>query len=186
MPILPAEPSLYPDQLFEQIPAVTEGDRSWRVLHTKPRQEKSLARQFRDAQQPFFLPMVSRRLTIRGRSLKSYLPLFGGYCFILANEQERLRALTTHRVVRVLEVLDQERLWRDLHQVHQLIETGAPITPEGRLVPGTPVEIRQGPLTGLSGVILRNGTKRRFVVQVDFIQQGASIELEDYMLTPIT
>ena len=70
-----------------------------------------------------------------------------------------------------LKVPDQERLWSDLRQIRQLIETGAPITPEDRLQTGMPVEIRSGPLTGLRGTIQRTASGRRFVVQVDFIQR---------------
>jgi transcriptional antiterminator RfaH len=183
MPILPREPSLYPEQLFQDLaPAQTEG-RLWRVLHTKPRQEKSLARQLRKAELPFYLPLIPRRSMIRGRLMTSYIPLFTGYCFVLASEKERIKALATRRVVRALEVPDQQKLVDDLQQVFRLIELGAPITPEGRLVPGAAVEIRVGPLAGLKGVILRTAKQQRFVVQVDFIQQGASVELADYMIT---
>jgi transcription antitermination factor NusG len=182
MPILPAEPAQFPESLFNDLsPFDTEG-RLWHVLHTKPRQEKSLARQLHGGELPFYLPLIPRRTPSRGRMRTSFLPLFPGYCFVLVNDRERVRVLTTNRVVRSLEVSDQPKLWEDLRQVHRLIESGAPVTPEGRLVPGTLVEIRSGPLTGLKGIIIRNAKQRRFVVQVDFIQRGASVELEDYML----
>jgi hypothetical protein len=182
MPILPAEPSVFPDQLFADPAALPTAERHWRVLHTKPRQEKSLARQLRQAEVPFYLPLIARRSKIRGRLMTSFIPLFTGYCFLLSNEKERVKALATHRVVNALEVADQGKLWHDLQQIHRLIETGAPITPEGQLVPGTPVEIRSGPLAGLQGIIIRAGNQRRFVIQVDFIHRGASVEVEEYML----
>jgi len=182
MPILPAEPSVYPGQLFGDQAAPQMDGRLWHVLHTKPRQEKSLARQLRQSELPFFLPLIARRAMRRGRLQTSYLPLFTGYCFLLASEKERIKALATNRIVRALQVPDQGKLWEDLQQIHRLIETGAPITPEGRLIPGALVEIRSGPLTGMKGVIVRTAKAKRFVVQVDFIQRGASVELEDYML----
>ena len=76
-------------------------------------------------------------------------------------------------------------MWSDLRQINQLIASGAPITPEERLTPGVSVEIRSGPLAGLKGKILRTASGRRFVVEVDFIQQGASVLLEDYCLTTV-
>jgi transcriptional antiterminator RfaH len=154
----------------------------WWVLHTRPRQEKCLARQLYEARLPFYLPQVARRTLCRGRLLTSHVPLFPSYCFVLADEQQRIRALQSQRVVRTLEVADQERLWGDLRQVQRLIATGAPITPEGQLVAGAVVEIRTGPLAGLRGVIVRQAKQRRFVIQVDFIQRGASVELDDFML----
>jgi transcriptional antiterminator RfaH len=183
MPILAAEPSTFPAELFsDPVTSPVEG-RRWRVAHTKPRQEKALARQMLAAQMGFYLPLIERRTPIRGRLVNSYLPLFGGYCFVLANERERVQALATQRVVRLIEVADQERLWADLRQIHQLIASGLPVTPEGQLVPGATVEIRTGALAGLKGVIVKAAKQRRFVVQVDFIQQGASVELADFMIT---
>jgi transcriptional antiterminator RfaH len=185
MPLLPPEPNLFPDDLFAGPPAeVPDLGRVWWVLHTKPRQEKSLARQLLRARLPFYLPVVSRRCLVRQRILQSHVPLFAGYVFLLADRSERLNALTTGRIVRTLEVFDQQGLWHDLGQVYRLIASGAPVTPEARLAPGTPVVIRTGPLAGLRGRILRTASGQRFVVQVDFIQQGASVLLDDFCLAP--
>lgn len=181
MPILAPETDLYPDQLLGDFPCDPEG-RAWWVLHTRPRQEKSLARQLLERQVPFFLPLIPRRNRLRGRIVTSHKPLFTSYVFLWGNQHERLTALATHRVVMSLAVPNQDQLWQDLRQIRRLIETGAPITPEDRLQAGTPVEIRSGPLMGLKGVVLRTASGRRFVVQVDFIQRGASVELDDFML----
>jgi transcriptional antiterminator RfaH len=186
MPLLAAEPNIYPPNLLvESAPEKPGPDRQWLVLHTKPRQEKSLARQLLEVQVPFYLPIVQRRLLVRGRRLTSHVPLFAGYVFLLGNNEQRVTALTTNRVVRTLPVGDQEGLWRDLRQVNQLITSGAPITPEDRLVPGAAVEIRTGPLAGLRGKILRTASGRRFVVEVDFIQRGASVLLDDVCLSSL-
>jgi transcriptional antiterminator RfaH len=195
MPLLPPEPNLFPPDLFAETPPGPPGgpnpptdtgatDRAWWVLHTKPRQEKSIARQLLQARVPFYLPVIPRRCPMRHRVLHSHVPLFPGYVFLLADRAERVTALATGRVVRTLEVFDQPTLWHDLGQVYRLIAAGAPITPEARLAPGTPVVIRTGPLAGLKGKILRTASGQRFVVQVDFIQQGASVLLDDFRLAP--
>jgi transcription antitermination factor NusG len=185
MPILPAEPACYPAHLFSDEEGLEAPEGAWWVLHTKPRQEKALARQLVRLGVPFYLPQVVRRTRISGRMMRSHVPLFPGYVFMMANEDQRIAALATARVVRTLPVPAQDRLWRDLRQVFRLIATGAPITPEGRLEPSVTVEISSGPLAGLTGKIVRAASGRRFVVAVDFIQQGASVLLDDFMLTPI-
>lgn len=181
MPILKLEPTQYPEDLFSAEASPIQG-RTWLVLHTRPRQEKGLARQLYKNQVPFYLPLVARRLLVRGRPMTSHIPLFAGYLFLLGNDAERVKALATHRVVHALKVPDQQRLFQDLCQVHRLIDIGAPITPEDRLAPGMTVEIRSGPLVGLRGKIMRTTSGRRLVVQVDFIQRGASVELDDFAL----
>jgi transcriptional antiterminator RfaH len=185
MPILSSEPDLFPDHLFANKEYSVDTDESWWVLHTKPRQEKSLARELHGCKIGFFLPLIARQSQIRRQVYTSYIPLFAGYVFLHARSDERIAALGTSRVVQSLPVSDQEGLWRDLRQIHQLIHSGAPITPEDRLVPGTLVEVRHGPLAGLRGKILESASRRRFVVQVDFIQRGASVLLDDVALIPV-
>lgn len=185
MPILPSEPALYPEELFADVPVLPGADQTWWVLHTRPRQEKSLARELRQLHLSFYLPLIARRCHVRGRVMQSHIPLFPSYLFLRGGDQDRLTALNTHRVVRSIAVSAQDELWRDLRQVHTLIGSGAPITPEDRLEPGMLVEIRSGPLAGLRGKIIRSATGRRFVISVNFIQQGASVTIEDFALAPI-
>jgi transcription antitermination factor NusG len=185
MPVLPPEPNAFPEDLFAaNDPGLTD-ERAWWVLHTRARQEKSLARHLHQARVPFYLPLIGKRGLLRGRVLTSHIPLFPGYVFLLGGRDERLVALTSNRVVQALEVADQGKLWHDLSQVWRLIRSGAPITPEDHLEPGAFVEIQSGALAGLKGRIIRAASGRRFVVQVDFIQRGASVLLDDYNLVPI-
>jgi transcriptional antiterminator RfaH len=179
MPILAPEPALFPDNLLEEeLPTDLEGRRWW-ALQTRPRQEKSLARDLLDRQVCFYLPLLDQKTIIRRRVFTSQVPLFPGYVFLLGDEQERLTALTTRRVVRPLAVGDQARLWRDLRQLRRLLLSGEPVTPEQRLLPGMLVEIITGPLAGLQGKVLRLDSHRRFVVGVEFMQQGVSVLLDD-------
>src|ERR1043165_9526892 len=166
MPILTLEPHLFPSELFET-EGQPPGERAWWVLHTKPRQEKSLARQLHAEKVPFYLPLTPHRLRSRNRMVTSYIPLFPSYLFLLADQQERVTALATSRVVNSICVTDQEQLVRDLAQVFRLLNTGASVTAEERMVPGAVVEIQHGPLAGLRGVIVQEASRKRFVVAVD-------------------
>ena len=176
---------MYPRNLFEAEVAHSP-DRIWWVLHTRPRQEKSLARHLHTAQIPFYLPLTPRRLQVRNRTMTSQIPLFTSYLFLLAHPQERVAALASSRVVNSIRVTDQARLLRDLSQVHRLIAMGAPIALEDRMVPGAMVEIQCGPLAGLRGKIVQETSRKRFVVEVDFIQRGASVLLDGYSLVPVS
>jgi transcriptional antiterminator RfaH len=183
MPILAAEPDRCPADLFER--ELAGAGRQWWAIHAKPRQEKSLARYLHSAGLEYYLPLSPRRSRIRGRIVTAHIPLFAGYVFLRADRNERVLALASNRIVRTLEVPDQARLWHDLRQIHTLLASGAPITPEARLAPGDEVEVTSGPLAGLSGTIIRTASGRRFVVRVDFIQQGASVLIDDFALVPV-
>lgn len=184
MPILTAEPDVYPDALFD-VPSADDG-RAWWVAHAKPRQEKCLARRLLAASIPFYLPTAPRRTRVRGRILTAHVPLFAGYVFLRGDPADRGRVLGTGRVATVLPVTDQDRLWADLRQVRRLLAAGQPVFPEDKLEPGAVVRVRYGPLAGLTGTVVRSATGHRFVVRVDFIQRGAAVELDDAALARLS
>jgi len=184
MPILSEEPSLYPEALLDQT-VLEPSDRQWWVLYTKARQEKAIARDLLAFQVPFFLPLVKKTSVIRGRSVASHSPLFAGYVFMYGSEEERIRSLTTNRISRILTPDDPNGLLYDLRQLRRLITSNAPLTVESRLGPGNRVRVRHGPFAGLEGTVLTRRGETRLLVSINFLQQGASVEIEDYLLEPI-
>jgi transcriptional antiterminator RfaH len=185
VPIHQEEPCLYPEDLLDEpgeIPAFAPGDRRWWVVYTKSRQEKALARELLKYQIPFYLPQIKNTAIVKGRRRTTFVPLFAGYVFLLANEAERIRALTTNRISRILDVEDAEQLVTDLRQIKRLIESNAPLTIERRLSPGQRVRIKQGALMGMEGTVIVRRGETRLLVCVNFLQQGASIEVQDFQL----
>jgi transcriptional antiterminator RfaH len=182
MPLLPVEPYLFPDALLDDGAAPPPGQ--WWVLHTRPRAEKALARRLLARHTPFFLPLYKRQWRSRGRNLASHMPLFPGYVFLLGEASERLVALESNLVARVLPVPDQHQLRDDLAGVYRLMSSGKPLQPEAP-APGTLVRISSGALAGLEGVVLRGGGRPRLLVEVRFLHQGVCVEVEPWMLEPV-
>jgi transcriptional antiterminator RfaH len=184
VPILPAENSIFPDNLLD--PDTTSPVvRCWWAIYTKARQEKALARQLFQWEIPFYLPLVAKDNRIRGKVLRSYVPLFAGYIFLCASEEERIRALTTNRISRTLPIVDGQVLCHDLRQIHRLIESGAPLTVEHRLSPGRRVRVKSGGMMGLEGLVLSRRGGNRLLIAVNFLQQGASVAIDDFMVEPL-
>jgi len=184
MPILKEEPSLYPETLLDEAPQELS-DRCWFALYTKARQEKSLARELLKQRIPFYLPLVKKTNISRNRKRISLVPLFGGYLFVYGAEEERVRCLTTNRVSRVLVVEQPEQLVFDLRQFRRLIAANAPLTIESRLAPGRRVRVRQGAFAGVEGIVLKRRGETRLLVAINFLQQGASVEIDDFLLEPL-
>ncbi|MFH1920045.1 MAG: transcription termination/antitermination NusG family protein [Planctomycetota bacterium] len=184
MPILSEEVSLYPEGLLNGMQD-EPSDRRWWVLHAKPRQEKAISRNLLAHEIPFYLPLVKKRSCIRGRRVTANVPVFSGYMFLYGSEDERGSSLTTNRIVRVLEVHDPERLRTDLTQLQRLIASEAPLTLEARLAPGRRVRVRLGPFAEMEGTVVMRQGRTRLIVAVNFLQQGASVEVDDFMVDPI-
>jgi hypothetical protein len=186
MPLLPLEQFVYPENLFAGFESAVPGDCRWWVLHTRPRAEKALSRRLLGLDQRFFLPLFKKQWRNSGRSFCAYHPLFAGYLFLFGDSHDRLRAVETNLVARVLTVEDQVQMQRDLARVHQLMVTGAPLWPESQLQPGTWVTINSGPLMGMVGKIITRQNKMRFLVEVRFVQQGVSLDIESWMIERLT
>jgi transcriptional antiterminator RfaH len=182
MPILPAEPDLHPRDLWER-DDVGSLDERWWCLHTKPRQEKAVARSLRLRNVAYYLPQVVKvDRTPQGRKIRSNVPLFTGYLFLLGDELARLEALRTDRLAQVLEVHDQDTLVRDLRQIHQMLASGLTVLPEPVMPVGARVRIKTGPLMGIVGTVIRRGKRDQFVAVVQFLGRGATVELEDWQV----
>ena len=184
MPILKAETELFPADLLDEI-APRDATRKWWAVHTKSRQEKSLARQLESASVPFYLPLIASANIVRGRRIKSRLPLFGGYLFVFADEQERLITLATKRVAHMLSADHINEMTRDLLQIRALIASGVPLTAESRLEPGRRVRVKSGALQGLEGVVVARRGGDCLLVGVQFLQQGVSIQINDFQVEPL-
>jgi transcriptional antiterminator RfaH len=183
MPLLALEPFVYPDDLLQK-PAANGDDACWWVLHTRPRAEKAMARKLLDRSRSFFLPLYQREWRHRGRLLRSHLSLFPSYLFLHGDREARLAALETNLVVNVLPVEDQAQLHADLARVYHLITTGAVLSPEDRVQPGTRVRITNGALAGLEGKVIRRGKHLKLFVEVQFLQRAVSAEIESWMIEP--
>ncbi len=186
MPILPAEPDIFPPELLDRALVPSETPASWWAMYTMARREKELARRLRGLGIGFYSPLVQKRTrSPGGRMRASFVPLFASYVFVQATEQQRYQALTTNCVSRCLAVPDGVRLVHDLRQIRQLIELGAPLTVEARIEPGRRVRVRTGPMSGMEGTVVKRRGKNWLVVAVEFLQQGASVLLEDFQVEPL-
>jgi transcription antitermination factor NusG len=189
MPILPEQPDIFPAGLLDD-PATVAGPglaaARWVAFYTLARREKDLMRRLTALGTPFYAPLVRRRLrSAGGRTRMSHVPLFPGYVFSLVDEEKRRSALGTNTISCCLPIADGAALVADLRGIKRLIDTEMPLTPEARLEPGQPVRVRSGPLFGLEGEVVRRRGVDRLLVAVRFLNQGASIELEDVDLEPV-
>src|SRR4051794_25362007 len=179
MPILSAEPDFFPPNLWQAGGTGAPTERWW-CLHTKPRQEKAVARALRSLDISYYLPQaVKVDRTPQGRKIRSIIPLFTGYLFLLGDDFARVAALRSNRLANVLEIADQETLIHDLRQIHQMLSSGLTVVPEPIVPVGARVRIKTGPLMGIEGIVIRRGKHDQFVAMVQFLGRGATVDLKD-------
>lgn len=180
MPILSKEPDVFPADLLNSPRAM---DQPWWAMYTLARQEKKLMRMLAKIDVPFYSPIIPRRYrSPSGRVRTTYEPLFANYVFVCGDEIARHAAVCTGCISRWMPVGQPQDLVVDLRQLHSLILTDAPLSPERRLEPGTKVRIRSGPFAGYEGVVFRRDRETRLLVAVRFMDQGVSVAIEDCQL----
>jgi transcription termination/antitermination protein NusG len=181
MPVLDHEPSAWPLDLFES--EATAGDAGrWCVYHVRPRSEKVVARRLRSRGIAHFLPQYERRKRYQRRLVCSYLPLFPGYIFVVGRGGEPEETGELKELVGILKVDDQLQIESELRNIHFLLRAGLPVTREERLQPGALAKIISGPLAGLRGQVIKNQHGLKFVLRVQFLQQGVSVEVDGSMI----
>ena len=187
MPVLAREIDCSPGDLLESVAARQhEADECWWVAYTRSRREKDLMRRLVASRRDFYCPIIGKRSRApSGRIRTSFVPLFPGYVFLFGSEQDRLAALTTNCVSWANPVADSDRLTHELRQIAALIASQVPITPEERLETGIPVRVMTGPLRGQEGIVIERRGKRRLLVSVDLLQQGASVDLDECDVQPL-
>ena len=174
MPLLKPEPDVFPENVL----ALPVESSPWWVAHVRSRQEKALARYLQPLSVSFYLPQREQAVRRHGRTRRSYLPLFPGYLFFRGGASERIAALRSNLIVRVLEVGDQSLLSEELGQLRRLQVSGANLEPWEPVPEGAPVRIIEGAFRGYLGVVVRNGPRARLVVSVSILRKAVAVELD--------
>jgi transcriptional antiterminator RfaH len=181
MPILPREIDLHPPDILE-----SAADLPWLATYTLSRREKELMRQLRQLDIGFYCPLIPKRnRSPSGRIRVSHVPLFAGYVFVQADDEQRQLALTTNCISRTIPVSESEQLLADLQQIQKLIALDTPLAPESRIKAGQRVRVKSGLLAGVEGTVTKRHSGDRLLVVVGFLQQGASVALDDFQVEPI-
>ena len=184
MPLLAAEPVCFPDGLLTDPDALADRPGCWWAVHTKARGEKALARHLFGRSVPYYLPLHKHSWKNNGRTFTSHLPLFPGYVFLFGDDDARIAALESNQVSRLLPVADPARLVSDLRRVRRMLAAEAPVAPADALAVGQPVRITAGPFEGLTGTLVHHGGQMRLVVEVAFLRQAVSVEVDGWMVEP--
>ena len=67
MPILPGEPDIYPQELFDRLGQIEAESTQWWAMYTLARREKELMRRLRALDIAFYSPLVHKRTRSPGR-----------------------------------------------------------------------------------------------------------------------
>ena len=152
----------------------------WYAGYTAARHEKRIAEQLEQRSVEHFLPLYQTIHRWRNGRHRVELPIFPGYVFVRIALRERLRVLEIPGFVRLVGFSSIPCALPDaeIEAMRNALKTGTKAEPYPYLTIGTRVEIRDGPLQGMTGILLRRRGQCRVVLSIDLIQRFMVVEVE--------
>jgi transcription antitermination factor NusG len=160
----------------------------WFALRVKPNHEKPVAAALRGKGLEEFLPLLRTRRQWSDRVKVIDLPLFPGYLFCRLNLEDRMPLLTTPGFLYIVgigrnpEPVDEN----EILAIQSVLRTGVPVTPWPSLVVGQKVELKNGPLRGLQGVLSKIANQHRIYVSVTLLKRSISVEVDPQWVQPLS
>jgi transcription antitermination factor NusG len=174
-----------PPMRLEAAKELSDLDGQWWVAHTKSRAEKALAWDLIAAKIPYFLPMADKVSYWGGRKRKVLVPIFSSYLFFCGDSTVRHRVMTTNRVCQTIPVRQRDQFVAEIKAIDRALETKMELDLYPFATVGRTCRVRQGPLQGIEGVIVRKDGATRIVLQVKMLGQGVGLEISPDLLEPI-
>ncbi len=158
----------------------------WYAAYTSANHEKRVAEQLGVRAVEHFLPTYSSVRRWKDRRVTLELPLFPGYVFVRMALRDHLRVVQVPGVARLVgfggkpAALPEE----EMEGLMKSLEYGLHAEPHPYLTAGRRVRVKDGPLAGLKGILLRWKGNWRVVVSLELIQRSMSVEIGASNLEP--
>jgi transcription antitermination factor NusG len=163
----------------------------WVAVHVQPRRERLVSLLLRNKGYEEFLPTYrgrSRRTGRLGKVDAQGLPLFPGYLFCRFEPNNlNARIVTTPGVLRILgtpgkpsEVPSEQIL-----ALRSIEKAKAICGPFPFLEIGEKVQIANGSLAGITGILTRTGGQRQLVISVEILRRAVSVHISAENVVPL-
>jgi len=152
----------------------------WYVAYTSSNHEKRVTEQLRERSVDHFLPLYESVRRWKDRRIKLQLPLFPGYVFVRLPICDRLKVLQVPGVARLVGFNGRPAALpaKEIEALRASMAKHLRAEPHPYLTVGRRVRVRQGPLQGIEGVLIRKRNALRVVVSVDLIMRSAAVEVD--------
>jgi len=126
-----------------------------------------------------FLPTVIKWSRWKDRRKQVEWPFFPGYCFVRIDPRDKLPVISCDGVVHIVSVEGKaaEIPAEDIDAIRQLVDSTLALDPCPFLDEGDPVRVVAGPLTGVTGRLVRKGADARLVVSIELIGRAVSVQV---------
>lgn len=157
----------------------------WLVAYTQPRHEKRVAEHLERKCIEQFLPLYESVRQWKGRRARVLMPLFPSYVFVRLPAESRVRVLELPGVVRLVGFADGPATLPDSEVETLRRGACARLEPYPYLTAGRKVRVRNGPLAGANGFLVRRKGGFRVVLSLALIERSVAAEVDLVDIEPL-
>ena len=159
----------------------------WYAAYTLSRHEKRVAQNLTERQVNCFLPMYRSVRCWKDRRKELELALFPSYVFVRIADKNWLQVLKVPSVVSLVSCNGQPVPIPDLEisTLKRGLGSNIQVAPHPYLTAGRRVRVRNGPLIGAEGILVRRKDNVRFVLSVELLMRSLAVELDEVDLEPL-
>ena len=154
--------------------------KNWIVVRSKPRSEKIAYAQLKEKGIEAYLPLLKERRKWSDRKKWVEFPLFSSYLFAKIEIKNSIFVLQTNGVNSLVKFGEEIAIVQDevVNAIKLAIDGGYQLTPAEYFIAGNAVEVIEGPMRGVKGIVAQLKGKDRLVIKIDAIQQALSIDID--------
>ena len=155
-------------------------EEKWYALYTRPRAEKLVFQRLVEEDIETFLPLQKTYRMWSDRKKLVEKPLLSSYIFVKTNSRNFPRVYKTNGVVKFISFEGQPVSipQNQIDNLRLLINSDAEIeVTSEKFAPGDNVEVVNGSLIGLTGELIKIGSKNRVVVRIDRLDQNLILKI---------
>jgi len=152
----------------------------WFAILVRTSREKTANLLLENAGYECFLPISKYMRRWSDRMKEVEVPLFPGYLFCRMNPHNRLPVLMTPGVIQIVGVgktpipVEEE----EIAAIQRVGKSGLPTMPWPYLEVGHAVRIEDGPLRGMTGIVVKIKSGLKLVLSVSLLQRSVAVEVD--------
>lgn len=171
-------------------PDCADDEPAWFALYVQVNHEKEVVKRLEEKAITSLLPLTECWSKRRDRRKKITVPIFPGYVFVntVLDSYTHVHVLRTPGAVSIIRNSEGPLSIPEyqIDSLKRLMFLNEAISIHPYLKEGDWVQVVRGPLTGCTGILLRQDHKKgRLVVSIDIVRQAVSVELNSEDLKPL-
>ena len=161
--------------------------KKWIAVYTKSRHEQIVVNELNNKNIEAYCPMFKEKRQWSDRKKWVEFPLFSSYLFANIELKNSIFVLQTQGVSSLVKFGEEIAIVQDevINAIKLAIDGGYKLTPAEYFIAGSEVEVIEGPMNGVKGIVVQLKGKDRLVIKIDAIQQALSIDIDSRFIKNI-